>query len=165
MAKLKPAFQEGGTVTAANASQINDGAAALVVLSAEKAKALGVKPLARITGYAAGGCAPEWVMMAPEVSVRRCATKLGKKPSDFELHEINEAFSVAAIALLRVLDLDPTKVNVNGGAVALGHPIGASGARVLVTLLHALAQRGAKTGMASLCLGGGNAVSLAVERL
>jgi len=165
MAKLKPAFQEGGTVTAANASQINDGAAALVVLSAEKAKALGVKPLARITGYAAGGCAPEWVMMAPEVSVRRCATKLGKKPSDFELHEINEAFSVAAIALLRVLDLDPTKVNVNGGAVALGHPIGASGARILVTLLHALAQRGAKTGMASLCLGGGNAVSLAVERL
>jgi acetyl-CoA C-acetyltransferase len=165
ISKLKPAFQEGGTVTAANASQINDGAAALVVMSAEKAKALGVKPLARITGYAAGGCAPEWVMMAPEVSIRGCAAKLGRKPADFDLHEINEAFSAAAIALTRVLDLDPTKVNVNGGAVAIGHPIGASGARILVTLLHAMAQRGAKTGMASLCLGGGNAVSVAVERL
>ncbi len=165
IAKLKPAFQEGGTVTAANASQINDGAAALVVMSADKAKALGAKPLARVAAYASGGCAPEWVMMAPEKSIRACAAKLGKKPSDFELHEINEAFSVAAIALTRVLDLDPTKVNVNGGAVAIGHPIGASGARILVTLLHAMAQRNAKTGMASLCLGGGNAVSVAVERL
>jgi len=165
IAKLKPAFQEGGTVTAANASQINDGAAALVVMSAEKARALGAKPLARVAAYASGGCAPEWVMMAPEKSIRACASKLGKKPSDFELHEINEAFSVAAIALTRVLDLDPTRVNVNGGAVALGHPIGASGARILVTLLHAMAQRNAKTGMASLCLGGGNAVSVAVERL
>lgn len=165
ISKLKPAFQEGGTVTAANASSINDGAAALVVMSAEKAKSLGVKPLARITGYAAGGCAPEWVMMAPEISIRGCATKLGRKPADFDLHEINEAFSAAAVALTRVLDLDPKKVNVNGGAVALGHPIGASGARVLVTLLHAMAQRDARTGMASLCLGGGNAVSLAVERL
>jgi len=165
ISKLKPAFQEGGTVTAANASQINDGAAALVVMSVEKARELGAKPIARISGYAAGGCAPEWVMMAPEISVKRCAAKLGKKPSDFELHEINEAFSAAAIALTRVLDLDATKVNVNGGAVALGHPIGASGARILVTLLHAMGQRKAKTGMASLCLGGGNAVSLAVERL
>jgi len=104
-------------------------------------------------------------MMAPELSIKGCAAKLKKKPSDFELHEINEAFSAAAIALMRVLDLDPSKVNVNGGAVALGHPIGASGARVLVTLLHAMEQRKAKTGMASLCLGGGNAVSLAVERL
>jgi acetyl-CoA C-acetyltransferase len=104
-------------------------------------------------------------MMAPEKSIRACATKLGKKPSDLELHEINEAFSVAAIALMRVLDLKPEKVNVNGGAVALGHPIGASGARVLTTLLHALQQRDAKTGMASLCLGGGNAVSLSVERV
>jgi acetyl-CoA C-acetyltransferase len=165
IAKLKPAFQEGGTVTAANASQINDGAAALVVMSAEKARALGAKPLARIAAYASGGCAPEWVMMAPEKSIRACAAKLGKKPSDFELHEINEAFSAAAIALTRVLDLDPTKVNVNGGAVAIGHPIGASGARILVTLLHAMAQRNARAGMASLCLGGGNAVSVAVERL
>ena len=118
-----------------------------------------------ITGYAAGGCAPEWVMMAPEISIGRCAAKLGKKPADFEIHEINEAFSAAAIALMRVLDLDPSKVNVHGGAVAFGHPIGASGARILVTLLHAMAQRGARTGMASLCLGGGNAVSVAVEKI
>jgi len=165
IAKLKPAFDPAGTVTAANASSINDGAAAIVVMSADAAKKHGVKPLARITGYAAGGCAPEWVMMAPEKSIGACAAKLGKKPRDFDLHEINEAFSVAAIALVRVLDLDPERVNVNGGAVALGHPIGASGARVLTTLLHAMQQRDAKTGMASLCLGGGNAVSLAVERL
>jgi acetyl-CoA C-acetyltransferase len=165
IAKLKPAFEKDGTVTAANASAINDGASALGVLSAAKAKALGVKPRARIVGSAAGGCAPEWVMMAPEKSIKACATKLGKKPSDFELHEINEAFSVAAIALMRVLDLDPEKVNVNGGAVAIGHPIGASGARILTTLLYAMQQRKAKTGMASLCLGGGNAVSVAVEAL
>jgi acetyl-CoA C-acetyltransferase len=165
IAKLKPAFKEGGTVTAANASSINDGASALVVMSADKAKELGVKPLARITAYATGGCAPEWVMMAPEQSIKGAAAKLGRKPGDFELHEINEAFSVAAIALMRVLELDPKKVNVNGGAVALGHPIGASGARVLTTLLYAMKQRRAKTGMASLCLGGGNAVSLAVEAI
>jgi len=152
-------------VPAANASSINDGAAAVVVMSADKAKALGLKPLAKITAYASGGCAPEWVMMAPEKSIAACATKLGKKPSDFDLHEINEAFSVAAIALTRVLDLDPKKVNVNGGAVAIGHPIGASGCRVLVTLIHALQQQNAKTGMASLCLGGGNAVSLALEKV
>lgn len=166
IAKMRPAFRrEGGTVTAANASAINDGAAAVVVMSAEKAKELGVKPLARIDAYATGGCAPEWVMMAPEHSVTACAAKLGRKPADFDLHEINEAFSAAAIALTRKLDLDPEKINVNGGAVALGHPIGASGCRILVTLLHAMAQRGAKTGMASLCLGGGNAVSMAVEAL
>jgi acetyl-CoA C-acetyltransferase len=166
MAKLKPAFaKEGGTVTAANASSINDGAAAVVVMSAERARAKGLRPLARITAYATSGCAPEWVMMAPEGSIRSCAAKLGKKPSDFELHEINEAFSAAAVALTRVLDLDPERVNVNGGAVALGHPIGASGARVLTTLLYAMRQRQARTGMASLCLGGGNAVSLAVEAL
>jgi acetyl-CoA C-acetyltransferase len=165
IAKLKPAFEATGTVTAANASSINDGASALVVMSADAAKKLGVKPLARITGYATGGCAPEWVMMAPEKSIAACGSRIGKKPSDFDLHEINEAFSVAAIALMRVLELDPERVNVNGGAVALGHPIGASGARILTTLLHALQQRDAKTGMASLCLGGGNAVSLSVERL
>lgn len=165
IAKLKPAFQAGGTVTAANASSINDGASALVVMSAEKAKELGIRPLARITGYATGGMAPEWVMMAPEVSIQKAAAKLKKKPAEFDLHEINEAFSVAACALTRVLALDPKKVNVNGGAVALGHPIGASGARVLTTLLYAMQQRGAKTGMASLCLGGGNAVSLTVESL
>ncbi len=165
LAKLKPAFLEGGSVTPGNASQISDGASALVVMSAEKARELGLKPLARISAYATSGCAPEWVMMAPEGSVNGCAKKLGKKPSDFDLHEINEAFSAAAIALMRVLDLDPSKVNVHGGAVALGHPIGASGARILTTLLHAMRQRGARTGMASLCLGGGNAVSLAVEAL
>ena len=166
IAKLKPAFKrDGGTVTAANASSISDGAAALVIMSAERAKALDVQPLARITHYATGGCAPEWVMMAPERSITSCAAKARSKPADYDLHEINEAFSAAAVALTRVLDLDPEKVNVNGGAVALGHPIGASGARILVTLLHAMKQRDATTGMASLCLGGGNAVSLAVERL
>ncbi|MBI1381679.1 MAG: acetyl-CoA C-acyltransferase [Planctomycetaceae bacterium] len=162
---LKPAFKKDGTVTAANASSINDGAAALVVMSADKAKALGLKPLARISGYSTGGVEPKWVMMAPEVSISKLSKRLGKAPSDFDLHEINEAFSVAACALTRVLDLDRSKVNVNGGAVALGHPIGASGARILVTLLHAMKQRGAATGMASLCLGGGNAVSVAVEAL
>jgi len=165
LAKLRPAFEKDGTVTAANASAINDGACALVVMSADKAEELGATPMARITAYAAGGCAPEWVMMAPEKSITACATKLGKKPADFELHEINEAFSVAAIALTRVLDLDAQKINVNGGAVALGHPIGASGARILTTLLHAMQQKSARTGMASLCLGGGNAVSVAVEAL
>jgi acetyl-CoA C-acetyltransferase len=165
IAGLKPAFQKDGTVTAANASAINDGAAALVVTSAEKARELGVQPLARITGYATGGLDPEWVMMAPEVSIRKAAQKLRRKPADFDLHEINEAFSAAACALRRELGLDPAKVNVNGGAVALGHPIGASGARVLTTLLYAMQQRGARTGMASLCLGGGNAVSLTVEAL
>jgi acetyl-CoA C-acetyltransferase len=165
IAKLKPAFVTDGTgsVTAANASSINDGAAALVVMSAAKAKALGLKPMAKITHYATGGCAPEWVMMAPERSIQACAAKAGRKPTDFDLHEINEAFSAAACALTKVLTLDPETVNVNGGAVAIGHPIGASGARVLVTLLHAMQQRGKRTGMASLCLGGGNAVSLAVE--
>ena len=161
--KLKPAFKEGGTVTAANASSINDGAAALVVMSGERAAQLGLKPLARVTGYATGGMAPEWVMMAPEISITKAAAKLGKKPAEFDLHEINEAFSAAACALTRVLALDPQRVNVNGGAVALGHPIGASGARVLTTLLYAMQQRGARTGMASLCLGGGNAVSMSVE--
>lgn len=164
IAKMRPAFKKDGTVTAANASSINDGASAVVVMSAEKAKALGVTPMARITGYATGGMAPEWVMMAPELSIRKCADKVGCKHTDFELHEINEAFSAAALALTRKLELDPDKINVNGGAVALGHPIGASGARILTTLLYAMQQRDAKTGMASLCLGGGNAVSLAVER-
>jgi acetyl-CoA C-acetyltransferase len=165
IAGMRAAFQKDGTVTAANASSINDGAAALVVASAERARALGLRPLARVAAYATGGCAPEWVMMAPEHSITKCAAKLGRKPRDFDLHEINEAFSAAAVALTRRLELDPARVNVNGGAVALGHPIGASGARILVTLLHAMQQRGATTGMASLCLGGGNAVSLAVERL
>ena len=162
---LRPAFQKDGSVTAANASSINDGAAAVVVMSADKAKALGLKPLARITGYATGGMDPEWVMLAPLDSIRKLSKKLGMEPSDFDLHEINEAFSAAACALTEDLKLDADKVNVNGGAVAIGHPIGASGTRIFVTLLHAMQQRGAKTGMASLCLGGGNAVSVAVEAL
>ena len=156
-------FKEDGTVTAANASSINDGAAACVVMSAERAQALGVTPMARIAGYATGGLDPEWVMMAPEVSIRKLSDKLGRAAADFELHEINEAFSAAACALTKVLELDPARVNVNGGAVALGHPIGASGMRILATLLYAMQARGAANGMASLCLGGGNAVSLAVE--
>jgi len=164
IAKMRPAFKKDGTVTAANASSINDGASAVVVMSADKAKALGVTPLARITAYATGGLAPEWVMMAPEISIRKCAEKAGIAHTDFDLHEINEAFSSASLAVTRQLELDLDKVNVNGGAVALGHPIGASGARILTTLLYAMQQRDAKTGMASLCLGGGNAVSLAVER-
>jgi len=163
IASLRPAFKKDGTVTAANASSINDGAAALVVMSAERAQALGVAPLARITAYATGGCAPEWVMMAPAKSIPACAKKAGRAPADFDLLEINEAFSSAALALTRTLDLDPERINVNGGAVALGHPIGASGARILTTLLYAMRDRSAKSGMASLCLGGGNAVSLAVE--
>jgi acetyl-CoA C-acetyltransferase len=164
LTKLRPAFQrDGGTVTAANASAINDGAAALVVMSADKAKELGLTPMARISAYATGGCAPEWVMMAPEHSIQACAAKAGVAHGDFDLHEINEAFSAAAVALTRKLELDPEKINVNGGAVAIGHPIGASGARILTTLLYAMKQRDAKTGMASLCLGGGNAVSLSVE--
>jgi acetyl-CoA C-acetyltransferase len=162
--KLRPAFKKDGTVTAANASAINDGASALVVMSEEKAKELGITPMARITGYATGGVDPEWVMMAPEVSIRSLSEKVGIAPGDFDLHEINEAFSAAACALTKVLELDKDKVNVNGGAVALGHPIGASGARVLTTLLYAMQQRDARTGMASLCLGGGNAVSLSVEK-
>ena len=165
IAKMRPAFAKDGTVTAANASAINDGAAALVVCSKEFAEAKGLAPIARITHYATGGVAPEWVMMAPEKSINKASEKAGMKPSDFDLHEINEAFSSAAVALTRKLELDPDKVNVNGGAVALGHPIGASGARILVTLLHAMKQKDASNGMASLCLGGGNAVSVAVERV
>ncbi len=165
IAKMRPAFKKDGSVTAANASAINDGSAALVVTSAEFASAKGLTPLARITQYATGGCAPEWVMMAPERSIKKCSEKAGMKPTDYDLHEINEAFSSAAVALTRALELDPERINVNGGAVALGHPIGASGARILVTLLHAMKQKDTATGMASLCLGGGNAVSLAVERL
>jgi len=165
IAGMRPAFKKDGTVTAANASSINDGAAACVVMSADKANELGLKPMARITGYATGGMDPEWVMMAPLDSIRKLSKKLGVEPTDFDLHEINEAFSSAACAILKDLKLDPAKVNVNGGSVAIGHPIGASGTRVLVTLLHAMKQKGAKTGMVTLCLGGGNAVSVAVEAL
>jgi acetyl-CoA C-acetyltransferase len=166
LGKLRPAFRkEKGTVTAGNASTINDGAAALVVMSDVRARKLGLKPLARITGYATGGLAPEWVMMAPEVAIGNLCKKTGCTVDSFELVEINEAFSSAAVALRKVLSLDPERLNVRGGAVALGHPIGASGARILVTLLHALADRGKTRGLAALCLGGGNAVALSVERI
>jgi acetyl-CoA C-acetyltransferase len=166
LAKLRPAFQpDGGTVTAGNASSINDGAAALVVCDEDWAKAQGLRPLARILGYATGGMAPEWVMMAPEVATRKLCTLLKCSPRDFDLVEMNEAFSVQMVALQRQLEVDAAKWNVHGGAVALGHPIGCSGARVLVTLLHALARHGKSRGIAGLCLGGGNAVVMGVERI
>ena len=162
--KLKPAFKKDGTVTAGNAPSTNDGAAALVVTSAAKAQQLGLKPMARIIAQATSGVAPEWVMMAPVDAVRQIWNKTGWRANDVDLYEINEAFSVAALAVTSELGLDLNRVNVNGGAVALGHPIGASGARILVTLLYEMIKRDAKRGIAALCLGGGNAVAMAVER-
>jgi acetyl-CoA C-acetyltransferase len=165
MAKLKPVFKPNGTVTAANASQISDGAAAMVLLSEAKARELKVKPIARVTGYSTGGVKPEWVMMAPTVAIPKLLKKLGLTIDDFDAIELNEAFAVQPCAVMKELKMDPKKVNLNGGAVALGHPIGCSGARILVTLLHVLKQTGSKRGLASLCLGGGNAVALSVEML
>jgi len=164
LAKLKPAFKEGGTVTAGNSPGVSDGAAALVVTSAERARELSVAPLATIHAQATSGRAPEWFSLAPIDAVRKVAAKAKWPLASVDLFELNEAFSVQALAVIRELGLDPMRVNVHGGAVAIGHPIGASGARVLVTLLSAMAQRGAKRGIAALCLGGGNAVALAVER-
>lgn len=164
LAKLKPAFKPDGSVTAGNAPGTNDGAAALVVTSADRVRELGQKPLARIVGQAVSGVDPKWVMMAPVEAVRKLAAKLGWKLDEVDLFELNEAFAVQALAVIQELGLDPEKTNVNGGAVALGHPIGASGARVLVTLLHEMGRRNARRGIAALCLGGGNAVALAVER-
>ncbi|MDE3163977.1 MAG: acetyl-CoA C-acyltransferase, partial [Acidobacteriota bacterium] len=164
LARLKPAFKDGGTVTAGNAPGVNDGGAAVVVMSAERARALGAKPLAVIRAQATSGREPAWFSLAPVDAVRKVAQKAGWALDSVELFELNEAFSAQALAVLRELELDPARVNVNGGAVAIGHPIGASGARVLVTLLYAMQQRDAKRGIASLCLGGGNAVALAVER-
>ncbi|HEY6360193.1 MAG TPA: acetyl-CoA C-acetyltransferase [Vicinamibacterales bacterium] len=161
---LRPAFKKDGTVTAGNAPPVNDGAAALVVTSAGRAAALDLAPMARVVGQASSGLAPKYVLMTPVEAVRRLATKIRWKLDDVDLFELNEAFSVQAVAVLRELGIDPKKVNVNGGAVALGHPIGASGARILTTLLYALQQRGLKRGIATLCLGGGNGVALAVER-
>ena len=165
LAKMKAAFSPTGTVTAANASQISDGAAAVVVMSDVEAKRRGLKPLARITGYAVGGVEPKWVMAAPIEAVRNLEKRNGLAVGDYDLVEVNEAFSAAACAVGKELKLDPARTNVNGGAVALGHPIGASGCRILVTLLHGLEARGGKRGLATLCLGGGNAVALSVERL
>jgi acetyl-CoA C-acetyltransferase len=163
LGRLKPVFKKDGTVTAGNAPGMNDGAAAVVVASAEKVEALGLKPIARIMAQAVSGLEPEWVMMAPVPAVKQLLDKTGWKNEDVDLFELNEAFSVQACAVTRELEIDPAKVNVHGGAVALGHPIGASGARILTTLLYALKDRGEKRGVASLCLGGGNAVALAVE--
>ncbi len=165
LGKLRPAFKpDGGSVTAGNASSINDGASALVVASARMVKELGLKPLARVTGYATGGTEPKWVMMAPVDAARRLEKRGGKPTTSYDLYELNEAFSAAACAVTRELAWDEAKVNVHGGAVALGHPIGASGARILTTLIHAMHDRGASTGLANLCLGGGGAVALGVER-
>jgi acetyl-CoA C-acetyltransferase len=165
LGKLKPAFKKDGTVTAGNAPGTNDGAAAVIVTSEQNAARMGKKPMARIVAQAVSGVEPKWVMMAPVEAVEKLLAKTGwDRDKDVDLYELNEAFAVAAIAVARELKLNPEKVNVNGGAVALGHPIGASGARVLVTLLYELQRRGLKRGIAALCLGGGNAVALAVER-
>ena len=165
LGKLKPAFkQEGGTVTAGNAPSVNDGASALVVTSLQRARAIGVEPMARIVGQATAGVEPRLVMMAPVEAVRKLFKKTGWSPSEVDLFELNEAFSVAAVAVTRELGLDPERVNVNGGAVALGHAIGQSGSRLLTTVLYELKRRDAHRAVVALCLGGGNAVALAVER-
>src|SRR6202161_4426262 len=165
LGKLRPAFKKDGTVTAGNAPGTNDGAAAVIVTSEKNASRLGKTPMARIVAQAVSGVEPKWVMMAPVDAVEKLLKKTGwDRDKDVDLYELNEAFAVAAIAVTRVLKLNPEKVNVNGGAVALGHPIGASGARVLITLLYEMQRRNLKRGIAALCLGGGNAVALAIER-
>ncbi|MEQ1574810.1 MAG: acetyl-CoA C-acetyltransferase [Vicinamibacterales bacterium] len=164
LARLRPAFRANGSVTAGNAPPVNDGAAALVVMSAHRAASLGLEPLARIAGQATSGLPPKYVLMTPVEAVRRLVAKIDWTLDSVDLFEVNEAFAVQAVAVLRELGLDPAKVNVNGGAVALGHAIGASGARILTTLLFAMRQRKAKRGIAALCLGGGNGVALAIER-
>jgi acetyl-CoA C-acetyltransferase len=165
LAALKPAFRDGGSVTAGNAPTVNDGAAALVVMAGTRARGLGIRPLARIVGQATSGLPPRLVLMTPVEAVNRVAQKVGWDLKDVDLFELNEAFSVQAVAVLGELGIDTAKVNVHGGAVALGHAIGSSGARILTTLLYALARRGLKRGIATLCLGGGNGVALAVERI
>ena len=161
---LKPAFKKDGTVTAGNAPGVNDGAAAVVVTSFERAKQLGAKPMVRIVAQTTSGVEPEWVMMAPVGAVRKLWDKTGWNRDQVDLYELNEAFSVQALGVIRELGLDLNKVNVNGGAVAIGHPIGASGARILVTLIYEMIRRDVHRGIAALCLGGGNAVAMAVER-
>jgi acetyl-CoA C-acetyltransferase len=164
MKALKPAFDKNGSVTAGNASGINDGAAVVVVASSRKVKELGLKPLAKIKAFASAGVDPKYMGMGPVPASKRCLARAGWEPKDLDLMEINEAFAAQAIAVNRQMGWDTSKVNVNGGAIALGHPIGASGARVLVTLLHEMQKRGARKGLASLCIGGGMGVALAVER-
>jgi len=165
MRRLKPAFKEGGTVTAGNAPSVNDGAAALIVASSRRAEALGLAPLARIAGMAGAATAPEWFTLAPIEALRKLLKKTGWSAESVDLYEVNEAFSVVAMAAIQDLGLDPERVNVNGGVVALGHPIGATGARLLVTLLYGMAARGARRGVAALCLGGGEGLAVAVERM
>ena len=162
---MKPAFGKEGTVTAASSSSISDGAAALVVTSAQAAAERGLKPLARILAYASHAQEPEWFTLAPVGAIRKVLTQLNWKPHDADLYEINEAFAVVTMAAMRDIDIDHARVNVNGGACALGHPIGATGARILTTLIHSLRRRGGRRGIAALCIGGGEAVALAVETL
>jgi len=164
LAKLKPAFKESGTVTAGNSPGLNDGASAVVVTSADRAKTLGMEPMARIVAQATSGVEPKLVMMAPVEAIQKLLKKTGWSLSDVDLIELNEAFAVQAVAIIRQLELDAEKVNVNGGAVALGHAIGQSGSRLLTTMLYELKRRDAHRGIAALCLGGGNAVAMAVER-
>ena len=165
LARLRPVFKPDGTVTAGNASTINDGAAAVVVMSADKAQALGIKPMVRVCAQGSAGLDPKYVLVAPILSIPKVCAKQGLKPTDIDLHEINEAFASSTIAVIRELGLDLEKVNIYGGAISIGHPIGASGARVLTTLIYAMKDRGVQWGMASLCLGGGEAVSLIVENM
>jgi len=165
IATMKAAFNKDGTVTAASSSSISDGAAALVLMNAQAAASRGLKPLARVLAYASHAQEPEWFTTAPVGAIRKVLTQLGWKPHDADLYEINEAFAVVTMAAMRDIDIDHARVNVNGGACALGHPIGATGARILTTLVHALRRRGGKRGIASLCIGGGEAVALAVEVL
>ena len=165
LSRLKPAFKTDGSVTAGNAPPVNDGAAALVVMAADRAEGLGIAPLARIVGQATSGLPPRLVLMTPVEAVQRVAQKVGWDLKDVDLFELNEAFAVQAVAVIEDLGIDPAKVNVHGGAVALGHAIGSSGARILTTLLYALGRRGLRRGIATLCLGGGNGVALAVERI
>jgi len=165
LGKLKPAFKkEGGTVTAGNASSINDGASAVVVTSLEHAREMGVEPMARIAAQATSGIEPELVMMAPVEAIRKVVKKAGWSLNEVDLIELNEAFAVQAVAIIKELELDPQRVNVNGGAVALGHAIGQSGSRLLTTMLYEMKRRDVHRGVAALCLGGGNAVAMAVER-
>jgi len=162
---MKPAFSKDGTVTAASSSSISDGAAALVVMSAATAAERGLKPLARILAYASNAQEPEWFTTAPVGAIRKVLTQLNWKPHDADLYEVNEAFAVVTMAAMRDIDIDHARVNVNGGACALGHPIGATGARILTTLIHTLRRRGGRRGIASLCIGGGEAVAMAIETL
>jgi acetyl-CoA C-acetyltransferase len=165
LAKLKPAFKPGGTVTAGNASGINDGAAAVVVTGAQRARSLGAAPMARIVSYASAAVDPRIMGIGPVPAVRKALEKASLSVDQIDLFELNEAFAAQSLAVLRDLKLDPARVNVNGGAIALGHPIGASGARILVTLMHALRARDKRLGLAGLCIGGGQGVAMVVERL